>query len=243
MNVMRAIEASYRATGFGVFQADGAKGSNGMPPRDHASPRVSADTQIKSQRGEIRVEDFKPGIEALTRDAGYMPMRRVGTYRMIAETVAPAPQLAPVRIRAGALDLNQPKPDLIVAPGQRVSLCTEPAMRLSHEIEERVAPQDLRGPEGIDRADGAMTQDLTAWHIALETDDLIFTDGTATESPFTKAGLTHRLRSGATVEIATRVPDQRGEALGGAVAFLPSSAPLGRTLDQRETPDFRDMAA
>jgi len=243
MNVMRAIEASYRATGFGLFQADGAKGSNGMPPRDHASPRVSADTQIKTQRGEIRVGDFKPGIEVLTRDAGYMLSRRVGNFRMTAEPVAPAPQLAPVRIRAGALDLNQPKTDLIVGPGQRVSLHAKPAMRLAGKIEVPGAAQDLRRPEGIDRADGAMTQDMTVRHFTLDTDDLIFTDGAATESPFTKAGLTHRLGSGATVEIATRVPDQRGEALGGASAFLPSSTPLGRALDQRETPEVRDMAA
>lgn len=80
------------------------------------------DTLIATPDGQQRVQDLQPGDLVLTRDTGPQPVRWVGHRDLAPWQLAKAPQLAPIRIRAGALGNGLPHSDLIVSPQHRIAI-------------------------------------------------------------------------------------------------------------------------
>ena len=68
-------------------------------------------TVVLTRRGEVPVQDLRPGDRLVTRDAG------LATVSYIAASRA---RFAPVRIRAGSLGHNRPDRDMVTAPGTKL---------------------------------------------------------------------------------------------------------------------------
>lgn len=83
-------------------------------------PCFTADSLIKTLRGEVRAADIRRGDMVLTRDAGYQPVRWTGQRHLTLTQLRANPQLRPVTIVAGALGKNQPERDLMVSPQHRL---------------------------------------------------------------------------------------------------------------------------
>ena len=67
------------------------------------------------------------GDRVLTRDAGYKPVLRIEHTRLSMATLKHLPELAPVKIEAGALDHELPSRDLHLSPSQLVYVDRDPA--------------------------------------------------------------------------------------------------------------------
>lgn len=128
-------------------------------------------TRIKTDRGEVEVQDLAPGDRVLTLDNGYQPIRWIGATRRMAKG-----RLAPVRIRAGALGNDR---DLLVSPQHRMLLRGWQASLLFGEAEVLVAAKALINDHTILREEGGRVEYL---HLLFDRHEIIFAEGAASES-------------------------------------------------------------
>lgn len=73
-------------------------------------PCFSAGTLIRTAQGEVAIETLKVGDMVETRDNGLQPIRWVGSVHLGPQDLQRAPNLRPIRIRAGALGRGCRKP-------------------------------------------------------------------------------------------------------------------------------------
>lgn len=136
-----------------------------------AVPCFHAGTLIETPRGRRRIEDLRPGDLVLTLDNGPRPIRWIGRSR-----VCGLGALAPVRIAAGTL--GNPR-DLLLSPNHRVFLRSAWAdLHFAHG-EVLVAARHLVDGRAIRRGPVAVADYL---HLMLDTHEIIFSEGVATES-------------------------------------------------------------
>ena len=102
-------------------------------------------TLIETESGRRRVETLRPGDRVLTREHGYQPLVWTGKRELSAEDIALAPQLAPIRIEAGALGAGLPEHPLRVSPRHRVLLSSAKAELMFGSRDVLVAAEDLLG--------------------------------------------------------------------------------------------------
>jgi hypothetical protein len=128
-------------------------------------------TRIRSDVGEVAVEDLRVGDCVLTAAGAYRPIRWIGS-RAMAPRRHPRPgQAQPVRIRAGALGENKPARDLCVSPGH--ALC------LDMLGEVLVPAVTLVNGSTIVQEDVAH---VTYWHVELDGHDILLAEGLPAES-------------------------------------------------------------
>ncbi|MBY0260554.1 Hint domain-containing protein, partial [Methylobacterium sp.] len=128
-------------------------------------------TRIRTDVGEVAVEDLRVGDCVLTAAGAYRPIRWIGS-RAMAPRRHPRPgQAQPVRIRAGALGENKPARDLCVSPGH--ALCLD---MLGEVLVPAVA---LVNGSTIVQEDVAH---VTYWHVELDGHDILLAEGLPAES-------------------------------------------------------------
>ena len=128
-------------------------------------------TRIRSDVGEVAVEDLRVGDCMLTAAGAYRPIRWIGS-RAMAPRRHPRPgQAQPVRIRAGALGENKPARDLCVSPGH--ALCLD---MLGEVLVPAVTP--VNGST-IVQEDVAH---VTYWHVELDGHDILLAEGLPADS-------------------------------------------------------------
>lgn len=81
----------------------------GSQTTDHAG--LCHGTVVLTRRGEVPVQDLRPGDRLVTRDSGLATVSYISARRA---------HFAPVRIRAGSLGHNRPGRDMVTAPGTRL---------------------------------------------------------------------------------------------------------------------------
>jgi len=129
-------------------------------------------TRILTARGEVAVEKLRPGelIACVSgRGAPMRPAVWIGRRRIPLAGHPDAGNLAPIRIRAGALAESTPRRDLLVSPDHCLFLdgALVPARML-------VNGRTIVIEEGL--------ADVTYFHIELEEHDVVLAEGAAAES-------------------------------------------------------------
>ena len=128
--------------------------------------------RILTPRGERPVESLRPGDMVITRDRGAQPLRWVGR-----RTVPGTGRFAPVRVAAHVLD--GARAPLIVSPQHRVLFTGYKAELLFGCDEVLVAARHLVDGQAVTQTDQAA---VTYIHLMFDHHEVIYAEGTATES-------------------------------------------------------------
>ncbi len=137
-------------------------------------------TMILTPDGPRDVASLGEGCRVQTQDNGAAEVLWIGQRRISGARLMAMPDLAPVRLRAGALDRDIPDTGLLVSPDHRIVLRGPRARALFNTDEVLVTARDLiddskvlrdRNPHGV-----------TYIHMMLAQHQIVFANGVATES-------------------------------------------------------------
>ncbi len=132
-------------------------------------------TRIRTERGEVAVEDLRVGDQALTVAGGSRPIRWIGSRSLDDHGRALPHNQQPIRIRTGAFGDGLPARDLFLSPGHPVLVGVEadgsggllvPVMCLVNGISVARIP----------------VESITYWHVELDAHDILFAEGLGAES-------------------------------------------------------------
>jgi hypothetical protein len=153
-------------------------------------------TRIRTARGEVRIEDLRPGDLVATFDAGLQPLRWVGSSR-----IAGRGRFAPVLIEAGTLGNRE---DLFVSPQHRILLQGWRAEILSGEPQVLAAAIDLVNGGTIRQVEVA---EVEYFHLLFDAHQIVWSNAVPSESLHVSRNSVASLRPEQRYEIATLFPE------------------------------------
>lgn len=180
-------------------------------------------TRIKTERGEVAIEELAVGDRVLTLDNGYQAVRWIGSVHRPAQGA-----LAPVRIRAGAMGNER---DLLVSQQHRVLLRGWQASLLFGESEVLLAAKTLVNDRSIRIEEGGAVE---YFHMLFDRHEIVFAEGTPSESFHPGVEGWSALDEAARTEILALFPElaDNGFAAYGQTARLSLKAYEGRALSR-----------
>jgi hypothetical protein len=137
-------------------------------------------TRLRTEQGDVAIEDLGPGDRLLTRDDGPQEVVWTGQRRMSGARLFAMPDQRPIRIREGALGVYRPDADLVVSPEHRVIVKGAVARDLWGEPEVLVSARDLVSDRLV-TVDHSMRE---TWyvHLMLERHQVIWANGLEVET-------------------------------------------------------------
>jgi hypothetical protein len=137
-------------------------------------------TRLRTERGEVAIEDLDVGDRLLTRDDGAQDVIWSGHRRMSGARLFALPDQRPIRLRVNALGIDRPDEDLVVSPEHRVLVGGDTTRDLWGEAEVLVRAGDLVGDRGI-TVDHSLRE---TWyiHLMLERHQVVWANGVQVES-------------------------------------------------------------
>lgn len=199
-------------------------------------PCFTPGSTITTARGEIPVEEIRPGDKVLTADNGFQPVTWVGRKSLSRDDLDRAPNLVPIRIREGAFGNAR---DMLVSPQHGMKIThngNEHLIRAKHAAEmlgETIATS-------VSDADG-----VTYIHIMCDQHEIIRADGAWSESFFPGPMALRGLDPDAAGALFCQMPALARVALGvGQVSEIygdPARAYLTRR-DLRKSHDLQGAA-
>ncbi|MGC1428140.1 MAG: Hint domain-containing protein [Albidovulum sp.] len=140
-------------------------------------------TLIETENGPVPVEQLQAGEKVLAADGEFKTLRLAMSRKIPAHEVAYNLKLAPVRIMAGALGNGMPKRDLLVSRQHRMLVSSNVCERMFGQREALVAAIRLTELTGvfIEADHGAVEY----FHLLFDCHEVIFAEGTPSESFFT----------------------------------------------------------
>lgn len=195
----------------------------------------AAGTRIATPDGDVAVEDLAVGDEVLTADEGGRPVRWIGRADV---DLSAAPQMRPVRIRAGALGGGLPDADLTVSPQHRILVKSRIAQRMFGTDEVLIAARQLLALDGIDLVEEI--DRVSYVHFLFDRHQIVFSNGAPTESLFTGPEALKAVAPAARAEIMALFPDLA--ALEAQPARLLVPGRRGRRLAERHVSARRRAA-
>lgn len=142
-------------------------------------PCFTAETRIKTPRGEVPAAEIKVGDLVLTRDSGMQMVRWVGKRRLTTSELRALPHLAPVIIEKGALGCELPERDMMLSPQHRVLMSSAKTQLYFGEDEVFVAAVNLLCMPGVRQSSA---EDVVYVHIMFDRHEVICGDGAWSES-------------------------------------------------------------
>lgn len=195
-------------------------------------------TMIMTRRGETKVELLRTQDEVLTRDHGYQPIRWIGQMQLSPRRLDLQPNLRPILIEASALGPGLPEQDLIVSPQHRLLICSKTAQRMFGTDEVLVAAKHLLSLPGIHAL--SPTQAVSYLHILCDAHELVWSNGTWSETLFTGPQAIKAMPAAARREIFALFPALR-EGTHAQAARQLTSGKEGRKLAQRHLRNGRAL--
>ena len=162
-------------------------------------------TLIRTQQGEVPIEDLQAGDSVWTQDNGFQPIAWIGSRQLREAELKRNPNLLPIRIRKGALGLGLPERDLVVSPQHRILINSKIVRRATKSSEILVAAKLLTQLSGI-QTDVDVTE-MEYFHMMFDTHQLVIAEGTLAESLFLGSEALKGLQPAAQLEIQTLFPD------------------------------------
>lgn len=140
-------------------------------------------TLIETSTGEVAIETLKAGDLVQTMDRGFQPLRWIGSRLLDSIDLHQHPNLLPIRIRAGVLGEGLPLADLTVSPQHRILVRSKIAKRMFGTHEILIPAKKLLAIEGIEVDENATSVEY--FHMLFDQHEIVFSNGSATESLFT----------------------------------------------------------
>lgn len=137
-------------------------------------------TRLRTEHGDVAIEEIGPGDRLLTRDDGPQDVIWTGHRRMSGARLFAMPEQRPIRIRAGALGADMPDGDLVVSPEHRLMLTGAAAQDLWGEREVLVRAADLVGDAKV-TVDHSLRETYYI-HLMLDRHQVIWANGVEVES-------------------------------------------------------------
>ncbi|MCG7521438.1 Hint domain-containing protein [Ruegeria sp. Ofav3-42] len=190
-------------------------------------------TLIETLQGLVRVEDLQVSDQVLTYDNGYKPIRWIGSRGLSSAELDAQPRLKPILIRANTLGEGYPNQDLIVSPQHRILVSSAIAMRMFDCKDVLIPANKLLSLEGVDVMQDA-PEGVVYFHLLFDTHEIIWSNGTPTESLFTGPEALKSVSTEAQQEIKDLFPeccDPQFQA--HSARYIPEKGKLMRKLIQR----------
>ncbi|EDZ42146.1 MAG TPA: hemolysin-type calcium-binding protein [Rhodobacteraceae bacterium] len=137
-------------------------------------------TMIETPEGNVAVEDLRESDRLQTRDSGAQDIQWIGSRRMTGARLFAMPELRPIRIRAGAFDLERPDQEFLVSPNHRMLVKGAIARDLFNTPEVLVAAKDLVNGTTVTR--DTQVKEVTYIHLMLPSHQIVLANGVETES-------------------------------------------------------------
>jgi len=137
-------------------------------------------TMITTPRGQVPVENLRIGDLVITADNGLQAIRWVGRKRMTGARLMAYPELRPIRIRKNAFGEGLPIRDMWVSPQHRMLINSERNLIEHGETEVLVPAKALLNDLSITVDYGVCSTEYI--HILFDKHEIIFANGSATES-------------------------------------------------------------
>ncbi|WP_103172791.1 Hint domain-containing protein [Paracoccus sp. SY] len=208
---------------------------------DDVVPCFTRGTVILAANGAVAVEDLEVGTMVVTRDNGHQPIRWIGRVTLLAERLRAQPNLRPIRIAVGALGPNLPAQPLVVSPQHRILIRSAIAQRMFGAPEVLVAAKQLLPLKGIDIADDLETVEY--FHILFDRHEIVFANGTETESLYTGPQALRCVGRAAKAEIFALFPELEHTASLPPSARELASGRMGRKLAMRHLQHGKPLVA
>ena len=142
-------------------------------------PCFTPGVMISTNRGEVAVEQLRPGDLVMTRDHGLQPIIWIGSRKLgLADQIA-QPRLQPVKIGQGTLGRGLPLRDTLVSPQHRMLIEGALPEMLFGEAEVLVAATHLTA---LNRVRQVLTPGVTYIHLLFARHEIICANGAWTES-------------------------------------------------------------
>lgn len=161
--------------------------------------------QIETRDGARAVEDLAVGDSVRTLDHGYQKIRWIGRRRLDGVELAVNPKLRPICIDAGALGPGLPSRDLRVSPQHRILARSKIARRMFGVDEVLIPAKKLLPLEGVHIDTPA--EGIEYYHILFDRHEIVFSNGSPTESLFTGPEALKSLSPAALAEIHALFPE------------------------------------
>ncbi|MEL6997149.1 MAG: Hint domain-containing protein [Pseudomonadota bacterium] len=188
-------------------------------------PCFAPGTLIATSRGEVRVEDLRVGDMIMTARNGPQPLRWIGVRTEVFANRDAGNK--PILIRAGALGDGFPTRDLVVSPQHRMLMTGNPVKNMFDESQVFATAKNLTALPGVRCMLGK--SEITYYALLLDRHEIIFAEGTATESfrpgPVVMRGFEAQIRE----EIYAIYPKLRAAPVKGL------GEPAARLLNGRES--------
>ena len=162
-------------------------------------------TLLRTVTGDKPIEQVTSGDLVWTQDAGYQPVRWIGSRYLSAQDLEDHPKLTPIRIRAGALGCGLPKRDLVVSPQHRMLVQSQLSDSSVQETEILIGAKFLTQIEGIEVEPNG--RDVTYFHMLFDCHQVVEAEGALSESLFTGQEALKSLSPAARMEIAVLFPE------------------------------------
>ncbi len=137
-------------------------------------------TMILTPEGPRDVASLGEGCRVQTQDNGPAEVLWIGKRHMTGARLRALPDLAPVRLRTGALDNDVPDAGLLVSPDHRIVLRGPRARALFNAEEVLVTARDLIDDSRVLRDHSLRA--VTYIHMMLPSHQIVFANNVATES-------------------------------------------------------------
>lgn len=196
-------------------------------------------TMIRTDSGDVAIEDLGVGDLVMTKDHGLQPIRWIGSQKVSGARLEAYPNLRPIRICRGALGDNVPSQDLVVSPQHRILVRSKIAQRMFGSNEVLVAAKHLCEIQGIDIAGDL--PNVEYFHMLFDRHEIVLSNDAETESLHTGPMALQSVSPAARMEILDIFPELAFPNYERASIRQLVSGRMGRQLAMRHSKNHQSL--